>query len=104
MASVIQATIMKDVMASPCFVLASILNGANQITSGSATQRTRPMFTRAEVWARSSSVAIWVVMWCVLGKRSPLLEKEGCTRPQENAAKPPLIGADGGVAHNQMQV
>src|SRR5438034_10340504 len=28
-------------------------------------------------------------------EKTPLLEKEGWTRPQEDAAKPPLIGADG---------
>ena len=28
-------------------------------------------------------------------ERIPLLAKEGWTRPQKNAAKPPLIGADG---------
>ena len=32
-------------------------------------------------------------------KAIPLLAKEGWTRRQENAAKPPLKGADGVVAH-----
>ena len=31
------------------------------------------------------------------GEPSPLLPKEGWTRPKENAAKPPLKGADGVV-------
>src|SRR6185437_3498472 len=34
-----------------------------------------------------------------LSLAAPLLEQEGWTRPQENAAKPPLKGADGVVAH-----
>jgi len=35
------------------------------------------------------------------GKRIPLLEKEGWTRHKKNAAKPPLKGADGVVAHTK---
>src|SRR5437870_1002547 len=34
------------------------------------------------------------------GKRIPLPGKEGWTRHQENAAKPPLKGADGVVSHD----
>src|SRR5689334_21781378 len=34
-----------------------------------------------------------------LSLAAPLLEQEGWTRPQENAAKPPLKGADGVVTH-----
>src|SRR5690349_4171525 len=36
-------------------------------------------------------------MWFSL--TAPLLEEEGWTRPKEDAAKPPLKGADGVVAH-----
>src|SRR5207249_9038925 len=60
-ASVIHAMIMKDVIASPCFVVASNGRGENHTSSGTTIQRTRRRLAPREKSARLSMTATGVV-------------------------------------------